>query len=109
MVVGRYFRHVADEELSARPPRTLAGTVKSHLELAQTRMPGEAVVRVFNPTTDSDGWSSARTVIEVVTDDMPFLVDSVTGALVQRDIDIHLVVQRSTGRRDSSGELVEDV
>ena len=92
VVVARYFRHVPDEELRARPPQTLAGAVKSHLELAQTRVLGEAAVRVFNPTTDTDGWSSARTVIQVVTDDMPFLVDSVTGALVQSDVDIHLVV-----------------
>jgi glutamate dehydrogenase len=108
VVVARYFRHVPDEELSSRPSRTLAGAVKSHLELAQSRVPGEAAVRVFNPTTDSDGWSSARTVIQVVTDDMPFLVDSVTGALVQRDIDIHLVVHPQLRvRRDESGGLVE--
>ncbi|KGN40407.1 NAD-glutamate dehydrogenase [Knoellia aerolata] len=108
VVVGRYFRHVPDEELSARPPRTLAGAVKSHLELAQSRRPGQAAVRVFNPTTDSDGWSSSRTVIQVVTDDMPFLVDSVTGAIVQRDLDIHLVVHPQLRvRRDASGELVE--
>ncbi|MFC7491651.1 MULTISPECIES: NAD-glutamate dehydrogenase [unclassified Knoellia] len=108
VVVSRYYRHVPDEELSARPAQTLAGAVKSHLEIGQTRVPGRAAVRVFNPTTDTDGWSSARTVIQVVTDDMPFLVDSVTSALVQRDIDIHLVVHPQLRvRRDGSGRLLE--
>ncbi|CAN7144858.1 NAD-glutamate dehydrogenase [Knoellia sp. LjRoot47] len=107
-IVGHYFRHVPDEELSARPARTLAGAVKSHLDLAETRTPGTAAVRVFNPTTESDGWSSARSVIQVVTDDMPFLVDSVTSALVQRDIDIHLVIHpQFKVRRDDAGHLVE--
>ena len=107
-IVGHYFRHVPDEELSSRPARTLAGAVKSHLDLAANRTPGTAAVRVFNPTTDSDGWSSARTVIQVVTDDMPFLVDSVTGALVQRDVDIHLVIHpQFRVRRDETGGLVE--
>ena len=108
VVVSRYYRHVPDEELSSRPAQTLAGAVKSHLEIAQTRTPGAGVVRVFNPTTEGDGWSSARTVIQVVTDDMPFLVDSVTSALVQRDIDIHLVVHPQLRvRRDESGDLLE--
>jgi len=108
VVVSRYYRHVPDEELSARPAQTLAGAVKSHLEIAQTRVPGTAAVRVFNPTTETDGWSSARTVVQVVTDDMPFLVDSVTSALVQRDIDIHLVVHPQLRvRRDESGRLLE--
>ena len=107
-IVAHYFRHVPDEELSSRPAQILAGAVKSHLDLAADRAPGTAAVRVFNPTTDSDGWSSARTVIQVVTDDMPFLVDSVTGALVQRDVDIHLVIHpQFRVRRDESGHLVE--
>ena len=108
VVVSRYYRHVPDEELSSRPAVTLAGTVKSHLEIAQQRTPGTAAIRVFNPTTGTDGWSSARTVIQIVTDDMPFLVDSVTSALVERDIDIHLVVHPQLRvRRDASGALVE--
>ncbi|KGN37003.1 NAD-glutamate dehydrogenase [Knoellia subterranea] len=108
VVVSRYFRHVPEEELSARPAQTLAGSVKSHLDLAQQRVPGTAAVRVFNPTTESDGWSSARSVIQIVTDDMPFLVDSVTSALVERDIDIHLVVHPQLRvRRDASGALLE--
>ncbi|PRY61268.1 glutamate dehydrogenase [Knoellia remsis] len=108
VVVSRYFRHVPEDELTSRPPQVLAGTVASHLALAEERTPGTARVRVFNPTTDADGWSSARTVIQVVTDDMPFLVDSVTGALVQRDVDIHLVVHPQLRvRRDESGRLLE--
>ena len=108
VVVSRYFRHVPLEELSSRPALTLAGTVKSHLGIAQQRTAGTAVIRVFNPTTETDGWSSARTVIQIVTDDMPFLVDSITSALVQRDIDIHLVVHPQVRvRRDESGRLLE--
>ncbi|KGN32316.1 NAD-glutamate dehydrogenase [Knoellia sinensis KCTC 19936] len=108
VVVSRYFRHVPDEELTARPPEMLAGTLKSHLELAATRVPGSAAVRVYNPTTETDGWSSSRTVVQVVTDDMPFLVDSVTASLVQREIDIHLVIHpQMRVRRDDAGELLE--
>ena len=48
----------------------------------QTRPQGTARVRVFTPTVAEHGWSAGgHTVVEVVTDDMPFLVDSVTMAL----------------------------
>ncbi|HSF97879.1 MAG TPA: hypothetical protein VLA55_04225, partial [Ornithinibacter sp.] len=90
--IGRYFRHVPLDELTSRTPDIYAGAAAGHLKLARDRHPGVANVRVYNPTTEVDGWSNARTVIQVVTDDMPFLVDSVTGALVGAGIDIHLIV-----------------
>lgn len=109
--VRRYFRHVPLDELTSRTPETFAGAALSHLRLAQERPAGTANVRVYNPSTEADGWSNPRTVIQVVTDDMPFLVDSVTGALVQAGIDIHLVVHpQLVVTRDAVGRLqsVED-
>ena len=51
----------------------------SHRELASSRPQGTAAVRVVTPTIADAGWSaSGHSVVEVVTDDMPFLVDSVT-------------------------------
>ncbi|MEO5608158.1 MAG: hypothetical protein ABIQ61_00735, partial [Ornithinibacter sp.] len=90
--VHRYFKHVPIDELTSRDPDIYAGAARSHLELARTRSPGVSNVRVYNPSTEADGWTNARTIIQIVTDDMPFLVDSVTGSLVEAGVDIHLVV-----------------
>ena len=104
--VARYFRHVPLDELTSRTADIYAGAAASHLELARHRLPGVANVRVYNPSTEVDGWSNARTVIQVVTDDMPFLVDSVTGALVTAGIDIHLIVHpQLVVSRDAVGTL----
>ncbi len=104
--VARYFRHVPLDELTSRTADIYAGAAASHLELARHRLPGVANVRVYNPSTEADGWSNARTIIQVVTDDMPFLVDSVTGALVNAGIDIHLIVHpQLVVSRDAAGEL----
>ncbi len=104
--VERYFRHVPLDELTTRDPAIYAGSAASHVELARTRMPGTAKVRVYNPTIEADGWSNPRTVVQIVTDDMPFLVDSVAGALVSRDIDIHVIVHpQFVVRRNAVGEL----
>ncbi len=109
--VERYFRHVPDDELTSRDPEVYAGAAHSHLELAESRPSGVAKVRVYNPSTETDGWSNPRTIIQVVTDDMPFLVDSVTGAIVNAGIDIHLIVHpQMVVVRDALGTLekVED-
>jgi len=108
--VARYFRHVPLDEITSRTADIYAGAAASHLELARHRLPGVANVRVYNPSTEVDGWSNARTVIQIVTDDMPFLVDSVTGALVNAGIDIHLIVHpQLVVSRDAAGDLEQVV
>jgi glutamate dehydrogenase len=48
-------------------------------------------VRLFNPTLKEHGWESAHTVVQVVNDDMPFLVDSVTRAMAEQGIGVHVL------------------
>ncbi|MBW8751161.1 MAG: NAD-glutamate dehydrogenase [Propionibacteriales bacterium] len=73
------------------------------------RPQGTATVRIFTPSVDAEGWSAdGHTVVEVITDDMPFLVDSVTMALDQVDHDVHLVIHpQLVVRRDVAGHLHE--
>ncbi|HEX3610343.1 MAG TPA: NAD-glutamate dehydrogenase [Sporichthyaceae bacterium] len=107
--LGRaYWRHVVAEDLGGRGQADLAGAVASHLELAANRPQGTARVRVRTPLVEPDGWSAAgRSVIEVVTDDMPFLVDSVTSELNQADHAIALTVHpQPVVRRDVAGGLL---
>jgi len=106
--LGFYYRHMATEDLLARRPEDLLGAALSHRELARNRPVGTANLRVFTPTVDEDGWSCGHTVIEIVTDDMQFLVDSVISELARQDRGIHLVVHpQLVVRRDAVGELQE--
>jgi glutamate dehydrogenase len=104
----RYYRHVADEDLRQRDPVDVAGAALSHRHLGAHREDGTANVRVYTPTVDEHGWSAGHTVIEIVTEDMPFLVDSVIAELSRQERAIHLVVHPTfVVRRDVTGELVE--
>ena len=64
---------------------------------------------MFTPSVSVNGWSAGgHTVVEVVTDDMPFLVDSVSMALAEDQHDIHLVIHpQFVVRRDLGGQLQE--
>jgi len=107
-LLARYYRHVSTEDLLTRAPEDLLGAALSHVDLARERPVGTANVLVDNPTVESQGYGSAHTAIQIVTDDMPFLVDSVTMALTRRGLAIHLLVHpQLVVRRDATGQLVE--
>ncbi len=106
--LARYYRHTATEDLLARRPEDLLGAALSHRDLARERPVGRAKVVVFNPSVESTGWSTGHTVVQIVTDDMPFLVDSVTMAIQQRQRPIHLIVHPVMEvQRDVLGNLRE--
>ncbi len=101
-----YYRHVSDEGLVGRDPIDVFGAAISQRRLAAERPVGTARVRVFNPSFESHGWVSDHTVVEIVTDDMPFLVDSVTSTLAQEGLSLHLVVHpQFTVQRTLVGQL----
>jgi glutamate dehydrogenase len=107
--LAAYYRHAAPEDLLDRDQDALTGTVQHHMRSGAVRAQGTAIVVVFTPTEAGDGWSpSGRSVIEVVTDDMPFLVDSITMALDRAGHTIHLVLHpQLLVRRDVLGKLIE--
>jgi len=90
-VIG-YFGQVDPEDLAERAPADLYGAALSHWNFARKREPGQARVRVFNPSIEEHGWESTHTIIEIVNDDMPFLVDSVTMEVNRHGLTLHLIV-----------------
>jgi glutamate dehydrogenase len=104
----RYYLHTAPEDLTDRDPVDVFGAAYSHYRLAETRPQGTANVRVHTPTVEENGWMCSHSVVEVVTDDMPFLVDSVTNELTRQGRGIHVVIHpQMVVRRDLTGKLIE--
>ncbi len=107
--VRQYYHWVPPQDLADRDVEQLAGAAVSQWELGASRPDGEAKVRVFNPELERDGWELPYTVIQIVSDDMPFVVDSVTMALARFGHTINLVIHPVIRvRRDGSGR-VQDV
>src|ERR1700724_4640705 len=101
-----YYANVDAVDLAAREPAELAGTALSHLMFARQRRKS-ALVRVFNPTLREHGFTSPHTVIEMVNDDMPFLVDSINLSLTQRGLTLHFLTHPIFAvARDRAGTLL---
>ncbi|MGI8578700.1 MAG: NAD-glutamate dehydrogenase [Nocardioidaceae bacterium] len=108
-LLNLYYRHVAPEDLVERSAVDVYGAAMSHYRLAAHRPQGTSAVHVFTPSIDGNDWSAdGHSVVEVVTDDMPFLVDSLTMELTAEDRGIHVVIHpQLMVRRDVTGALLE--
>ncbi len=103
-----YYGPVAPEDLLERSVPDLYGAALAHLNFAARRQPKEAKVRVYAPQLDQHGWSSTHTVVEIVNDDMPFLVDSVNMELTRLGSGVHLIIHPVVRvRRDEEGVLLD--
>ena len=102
------YRWVAPEDVAERDTLDLYGLALGHFNFARERKPGTPKVRVYNPRFEEHGWQSTHTAVEIVTDDMPFLIDSVSMELNRRGCGVHLIIHPVLKvRRDDSGRLLE--
>ncbi len=99
-----YYRHVAVDDLAPAGPERLAAVAVEQARFAAYRPQGRALVRVRRG--EAAACEPARDVIDIVTDDMPFLVDSVTMELARHEATTHLIVHPQLRvRRDVTGSL----
>ena len=95
--VRAYYRRAPADDLRGREPVDLYGAALSHWTFGRGRTPGEVRVRAYNPTFEQHGWQSPHTAIDIVSDDMPFIVDSVSMELSRRETGIHVLVHPVVG------------
>ena len=106
--VRQYYGWVAPEDLDGLSPVDVYGSAVAHWNFALQREPGKPKIRVYNPRFEEYRWQTAHTVVEIVNDDMPFLVDSVRMEINRRGFAIHLMIHPMMNvRRDDAGRLTE--
>ena len=97
-----FFARVGGGDAHLHTPVQWAALVGSLLEFLQQRPDGCASVRVLSPADVRSG----RSLLQIVTDDMPFLVDTVS-MIVSARLQIHAVIHPVLkASRDASGKLL---
>src|SRR3954470_20768339 len=98
-LLQRYYWSEPAAEVLGHDPAELAGLAIGHLRLAEGRPPGSA-------TVDVQRMADGRAIVRIVTDDMPFLVDSVTAEVVRQGLSLqHVVHPVVVVRRDVTGRI----
>ena len=107
-LLREYYRRAAPLDLVGADPADRYAAALRHWQLARHRMPGTTVVRVYDPAPVEDGWHTQHTVVDVVTDDMPFIVDSVVAELQRRGLTVHVLLHPvALVQRSADGEVVD--
>ena len=102
-----FYLRMGEDEWAQHSTESWAAMAVDLFAFVQQRKAGTPKVRLFNPTMDSHGWESPHTVLQVINDDMPFLVDSVMMALAEADISVHVLGHPVVPvTRDKAGKLV---
>ncbi|NMF46868.1 NAD-glutamate dehydrogenase [Pseudoalteromonas arctica] len=86
------YSNMSKEDLANRNDSDLYGAALSLWNSLEKNTTDDAVIRVFNPEVAKDGWQSSHTIVEIITKDMPFLVDSVRMAMTRENIASHLLL-----------------
>ncbi|MBM5570775.1 MULTISPECIES: NAD-glutamate dehydrogenase [Deefgea] len=106
-MIQHFYANVPEEDLQEKSIEDLAAAVLAQRRMASKRSKQQRLIRIYNPTLSEHGWQSPHTVIEIVQDDMPFLVDSVGIALNNMKCNVYRVIHPVLNiQRDEAGQLV---
>ena len=106
--VGHYYARIPEELQIHGEPMDLYGAALAHWGHARLRGPEQSLVRIYNPTLETSGWECPHTVVEVVIEDMPFLVDSLRMELNRHGLRVLSIVHPIVPvQRNEAGELTD--
>ncbi|MDH3274582.1 MAG: NAD-glutamate dehydrogenase [Gammaproteobacteria bacterium] len=106
LFLEQYFANIPVEDLEGREEGKMAQAALDHLGFGAKRAKNKPLLRIFNPTEKEHGYVSTFTIIEMVNDDMPFLVDSISAAIGRLEMSVHITVHPIIAvLRDSRGNL----
>ena len=92
-----YLRRLAATDDDGHDAEELYHEVLGAFELAASRDGAPIAVRAFNPTRAEHGYEPGGSVLETNTEDLPFLVDSVSAELTARGLGIVRVLHPILG------------
>src|SRR5436305_6645796 len=106
--VASLFSHAVPEDLMQLDARQIAALGAGAWSLLSRRQPGAPLIRLDTaPAMAGPGHPRSSSILEIVNDDMPFLLDSVLGELAERGIGIRFVVHPIFSvERDAAGRLL---
>ncbi len=104
--VAQLYRRTVPEDVVRYDAGELAALAERAFDFLKERTPGQSKVRCDTVRLHESGEHTLVTVVEVVNDDMPFLVDSVMGELADRKLEVRLAAHPVFGVRRESGRLV---
>src|SRR6476619_1161241 len=104
--VAQLFGRSVPEDVVRYGADDIVALAERAYDFLSERAPGTPKIRCETVPLVASGGRKAVSVIEIVNDDMPFLVDSVMGEIAERRLDVRLVAHPMFGVTRNNGKLV---
>lgn len=89
--LNSYYSLASEEDLAEYTPQSLFATANVHFNSLLHYEGNQSVIHTYNPSKSKHGYSSDYSVLDIVTQDCPFLMDSIQMAFVRQNLSIHFV------------------
>lgn len=103
------FSNISLDDLDSRSDSDLYGATLSLWNEFVQFDSAEPSIKVFNPDLQKNGWQSTHTIVEIIVQDMPFLVDSVRMTLNRLGVTSHLTLHAPMEVQRGKENRVENV
>lgn len=106
--VKQFFATISLDDLKESSLGDLYGMVINMWVLLEERAPNQSKIRVYNPNFEQHGWQSPHTIVELICDDMAFLVDSLRIVIKRLGLGIYLTIHMGGVRliRDAKHHII---
>ena len=107
-----FYKQIPIDDIASWKAEELNEVAASMCAWAETRKTGEHKIKVFTPDQKRDGWHIPHTVIQIVNDDMPFIVDSIAAELAAQNLTVdvlfHPILNAARGKAGKLEEVRDD-
>ncbi len=105
-----YFNMVSVEDLLNKSISDLYSLLLSHWDLLKLYIAKKSSgIRLYNPSFKESGWESQNTILEIIHDDMPFIIDSIRNEIVNLGLDAEVIFSPGALWFDIKGEDILSV
>ncbi|MGB1539425.1 MAG: NAD-glutamate dehydrogenase domain-containing protein, partial [Rickettsiales bacterium] len=106
LFVQQFYNKMPLVDVEAMDPERACTVAISAYDFIKERKVGEPKIRIFTPNKKDYGWKSEKAIIEIINDDMPFLVDSISAELSRHDLTVYSLIHPVFRvKRDNKGIL----
>ncbi|MGJ8693895.1 MAG: NAD-glutamate dehydrogenase [Thalassotalea sp.] len=100
------YSNISSLDLANRNDSDMYGATLSLWNSLNAHQDHQPIIKVFNPEVSKHGWKSSHTIIEIIINDMPFLVDSIRILLNRKGLSPHLILSCPLSvERDSNHQV----
>lgn len=104
--IKAFYQAISHEEIVDLPTDALCTRAATTLSFTANRKNNETKIRIYQPEMESHGWTRKGSVVEVLHENMPFIVDSVTEALAGSGLNIDYILHPVLSvERDKDGNI----